>query len=74
VDNVIMVEVKAIRRLQPVHTAQFRTYLRLRRLSLGLLFNFNVVVLRAALQRVVNDTGTLRVLLALAVTPCSANA
>jgi GxxExxY protein len=74
VDNVIIVEVKAIRRLKPIHTAQLLTYLRLRRLSLGLLFNFNVVVLRAGLQRVVNDTGPLRVLLAFAVILCSASA
>ena len=53
--------------LKPIHTAQLLTYLRLRRLGLGLLFNFNVVVLRSGLQRVVNDLGALCALLAFVV-------
>ena len=67
VENAIIVEVKAVSRLKPIHTAQLLTYLRLRRLTLGLLLNFNVVVLRAGLQRVVNDNGALCALLAFAV-------
>jgi GxxExxY protein len=61
------VEVKAVARLKPIHTAQLLTYLRLRHLSLGLLLNFNVVVLRTGIQRVVNDFGPLCALLAFAV-------
>ena len=63
----MVVEVKAVARLKPIHTAQLLTYLRLRQLSLGLLFNFNVVALRTGIQRVVNDFGPLFALLAFAV-------
>ena len=67
VADLVVVEVKAVTRLKPIHTAQLLTYLRLRHLSLGLLFNFNVVVLRSGIQRVVNDFGVLCALLAFAV-------
>lgn len=70
VENSIIVEVKAVSRLKPIHTAQLLTYLRLRRLSLGLLFNFNVVVLRTGLRRVANGSGALCTLLAFAVHDC----
>lgn len=67
VEEAIIVEIKAVSHIKPIHTAQLLTYLRLRHLPLGLLFNFNVVVLRNGLQRVVNELGDLCVLLAFAV-------
>jgi hypothetical protein len=42
---------KAIERLLPIHEAQVVTYLRLARLPVGLLVNFNVVVLKSGLRR-----------------------
>jgi len=54
VERRVMVEVKAVDKLLPVHTAQLLTYLRLRDLWLGLLVNFNVEVLKDGLRRVLN--------------------
>ena len=42
VQDSVVVEVKAVESLQPIHTAQLLTYLRLSRLRVGLLVNFNV--------------------------------
>jgi GxxExxY protein len=46
VDDQLIVEVKAVNRLHPVHDEQLRTYLRLTGKPLGLLLNFNVASLR----------------------------
>jgi GxxExxY protein len=54
VDDRVVVELKSIERLLPVHGAQLLTYLRLTRKQLGLLINFNVPVLHNGVQRVVN--------------------
>jgi len=54
VERVVIVEVKAIARLERVHAAQLLSYLRLMRLKVGLLINFNVPLLRSGIQRVVN--------------------
>jgi len=51
VDERILVELKTVERLLPIHEAQVVTYLRLARLPLGLLVNFNVIVLKTALRR-----------------------
>ena len=56
VDSRLIVEVKAVERLLPVHEAQVITYLRLIRLPLGLLVNFHVPVLKEGLRRLVNPT------------------
>lgn len=47
----ILLELKAVERLLPIHEAQVITYLRLSRLSVGLLVNFNVTALRNGLRR-----------------------
>ena len=47
----ILVELKAVERLLPIHEAQVVTYLRLARLSVGLLVNFNTIALRDGLRR-----------------------
>lgn len=54
VNEAVIVEVKAIERLERVHSAQLLSQLRLRKLKLGLLINFNVASLREGINRVVN--------------------
>jgi iron complex transport system substrate-binding protein len=54
VDNCVVVEVKSVDALLPVHTKQLLTYLRLAKLSLGLLINFGGDTLKSGLRRVVN--------------------
>ena len=51
VDNGVIVELKAVERLLPVHEAQLITYLRLSGKKVGLLFNFNVAVLKHGIIR-----------------------
>lgn len=55
VKRILIVELKAIESLVPVHTAQLLSYLRLSGLRLGLLVNFNVVQLKDGIKRVVNN-------------------
>jgi len=52
VANKLLVELKTVDRLQPVHKAQLATYLRLMNRKLGLLINFNVSRLKEGIQRV----------------------
>jgi len=49
----LVVEVKAVERLMPIHEAQMLTYLRLSGLKIGLLMNFNSVMLKDGLRRFV---------------------
>jgi GxxExxY protein len=51
VDERIIVEVKAIEKLLPVHEAQLLTYLKLTRKRLGFLINFNVVTIKEGIRR-----------------------
>lgn len=51
VEGCLVVELKAIEALHPVHFAQVLTYLRLTGFPAGLLMNFNVTALRAGLRR-----------------------
>ena len=53
VQNELIVEIKAVERILPIHEAQMLTYLRLSRLRAGLLMNFNNVVLKDGLRRFV---------------------
>jgi GxxExxY protein len=54
VEDVVIVEVKSIGRVERVHTAQLLSYLRQSKLKLGLLINFNVKWLQDGIRRVVN--------------------
>ena len=54
VDEKVIVEIKSIEALAPVHKKQLLTYLRLTDLRLGLLINFNVELIRHGIQRVIN--------------------
>ena len=51
VDNSLIVEIKAVDQILPVHDAQLLTYLRLSSIPLGLLMNFNSVVLKDGIRR-----------------------
>ena len=51
----MIVEVKSVEKVAPVHTKQVLTYLRLLRLPVGLLINFGGATLKEGLHRVVNN-------------------
>ena len=55
VNKLIIVEIKSVENLLPVHYAQLLTYLRLTNIKLGLLINFNTVFLKDGIHRVVNN-------------------
>jgi GxxExxY protein len=57
VDDQVVVEVKAIEALLPIHQAQIISYLRLSKRSLGLLINFHVPRLKDGIKRFVHGTG-----------------
>jgi GxxExxY protein len=52
VEGKIAVELKAVEKLLPIHTAQLLTYLRLSGLRVGLLLNFNTRLLKNGIQRI----------------------
>jgi GxxExxY protein len=51
VENSVVIELKAVERLMPIHEAQLITYLKLSGLPTGLLLNFNTPVLRDGIRR-----------------------
>ena len=53
VGRFVVVEVKAVEKLLPIHLAQLVTYLKLGKFSLGYLLNFNVLHMRQGIKRVV---------------------
>ncbi|HSJ48732.1 MAG TPA: GxxExxY protein [Gammaproteobacteria bacterium] len=55
VENRLVVELKAVEQVVPLHKAQLLTYLRLLQREVGLLINFNVVLLKDGIHRVVNN-------------------
>jgi len=55
VNHKVIVEIKSIEAIAPVHPKQVRTYLRLMDLRLGLLINFNVNLIKDGIRRVVNQ-------------------
>ena len=54
VTGAVVVEIKSVEKLLPIHEAQLLTYLRLGGWKVGLLINFNVAALRLGIKRVVN--------------------
>mgnify|MGYP006277183757 CR=1 FL=1 len=54
VENKVIVEIKSIEALADIHMAQILTYLKLKDLKLGLLINFNEVLLKNGIRRVLN--------------------
>jgi GxxExxY protein len=60
VESLIVVELKAVKELAPIHEAQLLTYLKLTNAPLGLLINFNVPLLSGGgIKRLVNPAHTL---------------
>ena len=55
VDNRVIVEVKSIESIAPVHHKQLLTYLKLTGLKVGLLINFNEALLKDGIKRIVNN-------------------
>lgn len=58
IPRLLIVEVKAMKKVLPVHRAQVLTYLKLTGIRLGLLINFNVEMLVAGLNRIINSYST----------------
>jgi GxxExxY protein len=57
VEDLVIVELKSVEAIAPVHQAQIISYLKLSGRSLGLLINFNVAHLKDGIKRFVNGTG-----------------
>jgi len=55
VEEKVIIELKSIEALAPVHFAQVLTYLKITNLKLGLLINFNVKLLKEGIHRIVNN-------------------
>jgi GxxExxY protein len=55
VEDRVIVEIKAVEQLMPVHDAQLLSYLRLARCPVGLLINFNVQLLKSGIRRRVSE-------------------
>ena len=52
----LVLELRAVETLTPLHSAQLRTYLKITRNKLGLLINFNVPILKDGIKRVINSS------------------
>ena len=59
VENKIIVELKSVNKIEPVHKKQLLTYLRLAEKPLGLLINFNELLLKDGITRIINTPKTL---------------
>jgi GxxExxY protein len=55
VEDAVLVELKSIEQILPIHSAQLLTYLRASHKPIGLLINFNVLVLKQGIKRIVHD-------------------
>ena len=55
IEDKVIVELKSVEAIAPVHQKQTLTYLRLSNLRLGLLINFNVAFIKDGIQRIVNQ-------------------
>jgi GxxExxY protein len=56
VENKVVIEIKSVEALTDVHLAQTLTYIKLGNHKLGLLMNFNVVLLKDGIKRVINGS------------------
>ncbi len=54
VEKAVILEIKSVAALAPIHEAQLLTYLKLTGVKIGLLMNFNVVVLKDGIRRLVH--------------------
>ena len=54
IDHVVIIEIKAVDAVSALHQAQLMTYLKLSGIHLGLLMNFNVLLFKQGLKRMIN--------------------
>ena len=55
VENKVIIEIKSIESIAPVHQKQVLRYLKLTKIKLGLLVNFNEALIKESIQRIVNN-------------------
>jgi len=55
IENKLIIEIKSVETLNTIHLAQTLTYLKLGNYKLGLLINFNEILLKNGIRRVIND-------------------
>ena len=55
IDNQIIIENKTVEKLLPIHKAQLITYLKLTGIRIGFLLNWNVVLMKDGIKRMIND-------------------
>ena len=55
VEGLVILELKAVGQVKPIHEAQLLTYLKLSNLKLEILINFNVPILKDGIKRIVNN-------------------
>ncbi|MFZ9189032.1 MAG: GxxExxY protein [Algoriphagus sp.] len=55
VEDLVLIELKSVKALEPVHKKQVLTYLKLTGFKLGLLINFNEALIKNGIARIVND-------------------
>jgi GxxExxY protein len=55
VENKVLIEIKSVETLAPVHFAQTLTYLKMKNIKLGLLINFNTKLLKDGIHRIANN-------------------
>lgn len=55
VEDSVIVEIKSVEKILPIHEAQLMSYLKLANCKVGLLINFNVLVLKNGIKRIVNN-------------------
>jgi GxxExxY protein len=58
VEGLVVVEIKSVERLAPIHSAQVITYLKLMKCPVGVLLNFNVTALTHGIRRLENRHGS----------------
>ncbi len=58
VENLIIIELKAVEQLAPIHQAQLLTYLKLSNKQIGFLINFNVPLIKDGIRRIANHFQT----------------
>ncbi len=55
VENKVIIEIKSVEKINPVHPKQVATYLKITKLKLGLLVNFNESLIKNGITRIVNN-------------------
>jgi GxxExxY protein len=55
VSGLVIIELKAVEQLAPIHTAQLLTYLKLSKKTLGFLINFNTPLIKQGIKRIANN-------------------